>query len=326
MFNLSRQMIAQMELPEDLIPPSLDVLAKISMGERDLIRLIVDVVTELRLGDGDGDIEAPEPTPSQASSSGSPGRSVRERVDPEDPEAAALAANIDLRCLFICISLLERVNTPLQENSVFLGLLPDLIIPAVKNSDVPELRAQGLVSLGLCSMIDGSIAHDSFGLFVQQLAVADEDLKVKITQMLFDMLMVHDINTLLAPMPPERIIELIRHLLNQDADAVQAAACEGVAKLMLAGMISDSSVLQSLILLYFSPETADNQPLRQCLTYFLPVYCYSSPINQRILLDVSLNVTVSDSRSLPTHLPCFLSYLTSLKARTISCRLARWVS
>jgi condensin complex subunit 3 len=50
-------------------------------------------------------------------------------------------------------------------------------------------------------------------------------------------------------------------------------------------MVEDVSVVQSLVLLYFSPETADNQPLRQCLTYFLPVFCYSSPKNQRMLLD-----------------------------------------
>lgn len=280
MFNLSRQMIAQMELPEELVPPALDVLAKISMGERDLIRLVVDVVTELRLGEGD--VELPE----SAAGSSSPGRSMREQAHPDDEEAAVVAVNIDLRCLFICISLLERVNTPLQENSVFLGLLPDLIVPAVRNTEVPELRAQGLVCLGLCSMIDSSIAHDSFGLFVQQLSVADEDLKVTLTKILFDMLMVHDINTILAELTPERIVELVRHILNQDVDAAQAAACEGVAKLMLAGIISDSTLLQSLILLYFSPETADNQPLRQCLTYFLPVYCYSSPVNQRILLNV----------------------------------------
>lgn len=45
-------------------------------------------------------------------------------------------------------------------------------------------------------------------------------------------------------------------------------------------------VLQSLVLLYFSFETADNQPLRQCLSYFLPVYCYSSSEHQRAMLSV----------------------------------------
>lgn len=40
----------------------------------------------------------------------------------------------------------------------------------------------------------------------------------------------------------DKVIELVRHMLNQEAPEVQAAACEGVAKLMLAGMIADESV------------------------------------------------------------------------------------
>ena len=38
------------------------------------------------------------------------------------------------------------------------------------------------------------------------------------------------------------MIELVRHTLNQDSPEVQAVACEGVAKLMLAGMIDDETV------------------------------------------------------------------------------------
>ena len=62
----------------------------------------------------------------------------------------------------------------------------------------------------------------------------------------------------------------------------------GIAKLMLAGMVVDDRVLQSLVLVYVSPETATNQELRQCLSYFFPVYCYSSPANQRRMQKVSL--------------------------------------
>lgn len=36
----------------------------------------------------------------------------------------------------------------------------------------------------------------------------------------------------------------------------------------------------SLVFAYVSPTNADNQELRQCLAYFLPVYCYSSAVNQ----------------------------------------------
>lgn len=38
------------------------------------------------------------------------------------------------------------------------------------------------------------------------------------------------------------MIGLVRHLLDQDEAATQAVAVEGVAKLMLAGMIADQQV------------------------------------------------------------------------------------
>lgn len=46
-------MISQEQMPEELIPRCLDILSKITNGERDLIRVVVDVVTELREGEGE---------------------------------------------------------------------------------------------------------------------------------------------------------------------------------------------------------------------------------------------------------------------------------
>ena len=80
----------------------------------------------------------------------------------------------------------------------------------------------------------------------------------------------------------ERIVEFLLLILDkEESPKVQALMCMGIAKLMLAGMVTDDRVLQSLVLVYVSPETASNQELRQCLSYFFPVYCYSSPANQR---------------------------------------------
>jgi condensin complex subunit 3 len=110
-------MISQPNLPEGLIPKCLDVLSKISNGERDLIRVVVDVITELREGEGDEELEGvcspiglADLQVSQASAMGTPGPRKSARVD-SDPEATMKAALIDLRCLIICISLLQRVNS-----------------------------------------------------------------------------------------------------------------------------------------------------------------------------------------------------------------------
>ncbi|TXT10982.1 hypothetical protein VHUM_01733 [Vanrija humicola] len=276
MFQLAREMISQGSLPETLIPRCMDVLSKITNGERDLIRLIVDVVTELRVGDGD--VETQDPS-----------RPTRVPAPADDPEARRREALIDYRCLLICTSLLERVNSPWQDNTVFHGLLHDVIIPAVRNKEELALRDQGLICLGLCCMIDQSMATDTFVLFMQQMNAAGEDdeLRGKVMKIVLDLLMVHDIATLVAKtMSVDAVPALLSHMLQQDVPEVLAVAVEGVAKLMLAGMVTDATVLQHLVLLYFHPDTADNQPLRQCLSYFLPVYCYSSSDNQRRMLEV----------------------------------------
>ena len=87
----------------------------------------------------------------------------------DDPDQAVKKALVDLRALLICNSMLQRINSvsspsripvqkahfqKLQDNSVFHGLLPELIIPAVQNTEEPALRDQGLMCLGLCCMID----------------------------------------------------------------------------------------------------------------------------------------------------------------------------
>lgn len=47
-----------------------------------------------------------------------------------------------------------------------------------------------------------------------------------------------------------------------------------------------AQLLQQLVLVFLSSETVTNLPLRQCLSYFFPVYCYSSPLNQRRMQEV----------------------------------------
>ena len=84
----------------------------------------------------------------------------------------------------------------------------------------------------------------------------------------------------------EHLDDLLRGTVSLEQPEAQATACEGLAKLMLAGKVTNPTLLQTLILVYFSLESTDNQPLRQCLSYFLPVYCYSSPTHQRSLLSV----------------------------------------
>ncbi|TFK48905.1 ARM repeat-containing protein [Heliocybe sulcata] len=290
MFQLVRDMISQETLPEGLLSRCLDVLRKLSPNERDLIRLVVEVVHELRDPDvdekeatvaDDGETTTYGGTPMTARTA-RPAKAATDTEKEKTPEEKAQADAVDLRCLSLCIGMLERVNGTFEENSTLEGVLGELIVPAVKRKEA-ALRERGLVSLGLCCLIARRMALNSFQLFLSQVQAAPELLKTRVLQIVFDILMVHDRDFLgNDAVAGDRIVEFLLQVWgNEESEKVQALMCVGIAKLMLSGMVTDERVLKSLVFAYVSPETAGNQELRQCLSYFFPVYCYSSPANQR---------------------------------------------
>ncbi|GJE85117.1 condensin complex subunit 3 [Phanerochaete sordida] len=289
MFQLVRDMLSQDVLPEGLVARCLDVLRTLSPNERDLIRVVVELIHTLR---------DPEEEPvsqsgitandSSSSIADTPAtvrtvRPAQKAADEMSPEERQRADEIDLRCLSLCIGMLERVNGTFEENSTLEGILGDLIIPSVKRREM-LLRERGLVCLGLCCLIARRMAHNSLQLFVSQVVPSTpEPLKLRVLQVIFDILMVHDKDYLSAQSTAleSSINFLLRALDSEESDKVQALICVGLSKLMLSGMISDDRVLRSLVMAYVSPGSVDNQELRQCLSYFFPVYCYSSAANQR---------------------------------------------
>ncbi|CAE6456052.1 unnamed protein product [Rhizoctonia solani] len=285
MFQLIRDMLSQEALPTGLLNRGLDVLRRLSENERDMIRVVVEIVTELRdvlIKDGDVQLEG-----TQAADDGTTQWGDEERTQlgtkPAEPELSeedlAHKLAIDLRCVTLCVGMLERVNSTLQENSALHGLVPELIIPSIQSKHA-QLREKGLVCLGLCCLIDQRMTAGSYQLFVNQVQTASPELKKKVLPILYDLIMVHhDAEYLREP----RMINFLMHQLEDEDEEIQAVTCVGFAKLLLAGIVTDDKVLRSLIASYLQPDTADNQPLRQCLSYFLPVYCYSSSNNQRTM-------------------------------------------
>jgi condensin complex subunit 3 len=71
------------------------------------------------------------------------------------------------------------------------GILGELIVPAVKRKEL-VLREKGLVCLGLCCLIARRMALNSFQLFLSQVQTAPEVLKLRVLQVVFDVLMVHE--------------------------------------------------------------------------------------------------------------------------------------
>lgn len=301
MFQLVRDMISQEVLPESLVSRCLDILRTLSPNERDLIRVVVEVVHELRDRDAaDEEAEAEKeraevatsfgetPSVGPSGTQGGPQKPSRE-TKPLSPEEQVRADALDLRCLSLCIGMLERVNGTFEENSTLEGILGELIIPSVKRKEL-ALREKGLVCLGLCCLIARRMALNSFQLFLSQIQAAPEVLKIRVLQIVFDILMVHEGDFLgRSNAGGERIVEFLLHILSvEDSDKVQALMCMGLAKLVLSGIVTDERVLKSLVVAYLSPDTADNQELRQCLSYFFPVFCYSSSVNQRQMMQITM--------------------------------------
>jgi condensin complex subunit 3 len=114
-------------LPHSLIPGCLEVLSKLSTGERDFMRVIVELVQELRCnldtdpnfttsknvdgapdGEEDGDDDDSEPDEGAGEASFRKGKDGKLQVTTFTLNPAN--ADLDSRCLEIVRSLLERVS------------------------------------------------------------------------------------------------------------------------------------------------------------------------------------------------------------------------
>ncbi|KAI0764062.1 nuclear condensing complex subunit [Irpex lacteus] len=287
MFLVIRSMIGVEYLPETLMDSCLEVL-KLTTDDREMIKITVETMVELRdsLFDGRDDSGFEEPPPdvddSRMSSLNTSRLGSHKRPTRELNEQEKLRSDeIDLRCLTLCIAMLKRVNGRFEENSTLEGVVNDLIVPSIKRVEA-NFRELGLVALGLCCLIARDMALQSFGLFCSQVQHVPGSLKPKILQIVLDLLLMH--SGVFFQRSKETTDQILSFLLQtfEDDEAldVRAVICVGLSKLMLNGIIGDERVLTALVLAFVSPANSDNQQLRQCLSFFIPAYCYSSYANQ----------------------------------------------
>ncbi|KAK1232890.1 chromosome condensation complex Condensin, subunit G [Marasmius sp. AFHP31] len=296
-FSVAKEMLAHPHLPPGLIERCLDVLHKIVPSDRELIRIVVEIIIELRDNEeADGavedDADGTRSETTQSTATLRRERSLRrikelQLMTLEEKNQADLT---DLRCLTLCIGMLERVDESFEDNSTLEGVLTDLIIPAVKRKE-SALREKGLLSLGLCCLIAKKMAVNSFQLFLSQVQSAHEELKLNVLKIIFDLLILYDGDFLgRSEEISHQIITFVLQMLeSEESSQVQTTLCVGICKLLLSGQVTDTRVLASLILTYVSPATSDNAELRQCLTYFFPLYCYSSSQNQSRMQSVFMS-------------------------------------
>lgn len=122
MFTVTKDMIGHADLPPGLIGLCLDVLRELISDERELIRVVVEVVVDLREKDDvGGDFFSANGLPDASSqsdissvvSASRKERSMKRARDTQEmsPEERREADEMDLRCLTLVIAMLERVHS-----------------------------------------------------------------------------------------------------------------------------------------------------------------------------------------------------------------------
>ncbi|KAJ1800678.1 chromosome condensation complex Condensin, subunit G [Coemansia sp. RSA 2399] len=264
MLTLMRKMIMVPEIPENNIEAIADIIRKLSIGEQDFIRIMAEVVSDVR-----------ELAPELTSDS------------PKETRLEALLVSI--KCLIIIKYVLQRCFDSLSEGSSMYALLTECVVPAVQSSET-VLQEYGIECLALFCLLDKSLAVDNIVLFAQAVKHGSGELHKKGLAAMLDLAFMYGIADLSDSLgTPADFVELIYQELDSKDVKVQATAGEGLAKLLYAHRVPEpAGVLEELLVLYFHPNTSGNDALRQCLTYFFPAFSYMSHENQSLMQQVAI--------------------------------------
>ncbi|KAJ1671197.1 chromosome condensation complex Condensin, subunit G, partial [Coemansia sp. RSA 25] len=111
MLTLMRKMILVPEIPENNVEAITDIIRKLSINEQDFIRIMVEVVSDVR-----------EMVPTADSA--------------DEQDAAMEAMLVSVKSLIIIKCILQRCFDALTEGSSIYGLLTECIVPAVQSSEL----------------------------------------------------------------------------------------------------------------------------------------------------------------------------------------------
>ncbi|EAW14896.1 condensin subunit YCG1 [Aspergillus clavatus NRRL 1] len=326
MFSLLRESLAVPELPEECTKLTVETLRCVcgpaAAAENEFCSVVLEAVAEVH------DTIVTEDSFVSARSEVSDATSSRHRS--ETPSEASVPFNkeeakakvlreimVNMKCLHIAQCMLQNVEGNLQQNMNLVTMLNNLVVPAVRSHEAP-IREKGLECLGLCCLLDKTLAEENMTLFIHCYSKGHEALQVTALHILCDMVTTHP--ALLAPVtqpdgetisPPAFQKPLLkvfaRALRASSPNTVQTAAATGLSKLLLTNTFSPSgsnipqaiqeynesaveTLLQSLIVSFFHPRTRENPAFRQSLAYFFPVYCHSRLENTQHMRRVAVPV------------------------------------
>lgn len=303
MFSLLRQTLSIPELPDEVTKLTVNVLRDIcspdKAGEREFTSIVLESVADVHdtIVDEPADDESFHSAKSEVdedeehANGGGKKHDKDEELTEEEAQAKAWKEIIiNLKCLHIVQCMLTNVSMSLQENDHLVSMLNNLVVPAVRSHEAP-VRERGLLCLGLCSLLDRSLAEENLTLFMHFFAKGHAALQITALHILTDILNVHGAQLLAAnPGLMKVYVKALRS--GAKSPEVQAVATIAASKLLLSRVLTDpdtsAELLKTLVVAYFEPASAQNQSVRQALNYFLPVFCYSRPENQDLMRAVAL--------------------------------------
>ncbi|KAJ8081879.1 chromosome condensation complex Condensin, subunit G [Marasmius tenuissimus] len=265
------------------VPVCLDVFRVLSNSEGDLIRRVVGIIEYIRDPPQEEEDEPPIEDDPDASFDQTPGTSgsrtkSREEMTPAEQEHEDEKI---LVCLTLLEGCLERINGPLSEHALLDAVRNNLIAPCLARKEI-AFREKATLCLALMCLIDEEMGVRWINFFYVQIERSEtsEDMKLHMLRAVFDILIVYS-NRILSSEAEERYISFFTNLLDNERSAkMQAVLGGGLAKFALAGVLVNKMLLQRLVVMYFRPSSANNHALRQCLHYFIPMFCRLNPANQ----------------------------------------------
>ncbi|EGC46889.1 nuclear condensin complex subunit 3 [Histoplasma capsulatum var. duboisii H88] len=342
MFSLLRETLAVPNLPEEVTKLVVEALRAVcgpdAAGESEFCGVVLEAVAEVHdtIVSEDSFVSAKSEQSEESGSKSKRNRSeTPEDEDEEDEgdseevpfnkeEAKAKILReimVNMKCLYIAQCMLQNVEGNLQDNMHLVTMLNNLVVPAVRSHEAP-IRERGLECLGLCCLLDKTLAEENMSLFIHCYTKGHEALQETAIRILADILTTHtsillpvqspnESNSVVPPPFQKPLLRVFAKSLKANSPPiVQTAAVTSLAKLLLTGTLSPSgpnipssikelnensidTLLQALVLSFFNPRTQDNLALRQALTYFLPVYCHSRPANAQHMRKIAVSVVHS---------------------------------
>lgn len=327
MFSLLRENLAVPELPELCTKLTVEVLRAVcgpdKAGENEFCSVVLEAIAEVHdaIATEDSFVSARSELSDDSRSrtrSETPESEEEVPFDKEKAKAKVLREiMINMKCLHIAQCMLQNIEGNLQDNMHLVTMLNNLVVPAVRSHEAP-IRERGLECLGLCCLLDKSLAEENMSLFIHCFTKGHEGLQVTAIHILADMLSTHpsllkpvvqsDGETVALPAFHRPLLKVFAKSLKHNSPAsVQAASATALSKLLLTNTftpsgpnvpesikeLNESSVdalLQSLVVSYFHPRTRENPVLRQALTYFFPVYCHSRITNMQRMRRIAVPV------------------------------------